>query len=197
MSQLDLETRLHDTDDTTQYLPSPPAYFHHWNPFVKHSRRDTKHEDGSLRALSFDAGHFAPIDEAQLRVLQKVLERIGNQLHGETVDLRPSDYFDYFSGAGYGAFNVIFFARLHFTMTEALEAHKIICRELFSIENWINAGLERENALDRALELIFSQFRPTLSLEDWLESDNGSQFLALQTSFGLPTYLPIQDNMTV
>ncbi|KAH8829980.1 hypothetical protein DL96DRAFT_911596 [Flagelloscypha sp. PMI_526] len=128
----------------------------------------------TIRAISFDAGHYSPVDEVQLVLLQIVFERsmvssgrLGlSDLNGNVGNLKPSKFVELFSGTGYGAFNVLFFTRFDFTISEAREAHNLLWEILFS--GWDKTARLDASQLDRALEAIVSHFQLHVSLDDAL-----------------------------
>ncbi|KAH8826716.1 ankyrin repeat-containing domain protein [Flagelloscypha sp. PMI_526] len=117
----------------------------------------------AITALTFD-GSFSSLESlSELYVLQEAAARwafdTGKDMDGDEV--RPSEMFDTIAGTGIGGFYTILFARLNFTIGQAIQTHCILEERLFTSEAWSLKDQERcikilDHSLDeitRALEI--------------------------------------------
>ncbi|KAH8834344.1 hypothetical protein DL96DRAFT_491266 [Flagelloscypha sp. PMI_526] len=92
----------------------------------------------AITALTFDGSSNSLDSLSELYILQEAAARwafdTGKDVEGDEV--HPSEMFDIIAGTGIGGFYAILFARLNFTVGQAIQAHYILEERLFTSEAW-------------------------------------------------------------
>ncbi|KAH8795179.1 hypothetical protein DL96DRAFT_1269480 [Flagelloscypha sp. PMI_526] len=121
----------------------------------------------AITALTFD-GSFSSLESlSELYVLQEAASRwafdTGKDMDGDEV--RPSEMFDTIAGTGIGGFYAILFARLNFTIGQAIQTHRTLEERLFASEAW---SLKDQEGCIRILDNVLDEV--TRILEYTLDS---------------------------
>ncbi|KAH8832823.1 hypothetical protein DL96DRAFT_682322 [Flagelloscypha sp. PMI_526] len=127
----------------------------------------------SLSLTTLDGGSQEIPSFSQLAILEEVLSRIAFDLNiqvDDAKDMRPADFFELFAGTGFGGLSVIFFTRLNFTLSQALESHRILHDQLLATPDWIKGDMESCSAtLQRLLDVITRKHGRGIILDDYLD----------------------------